>query len=380
MDILLSKENLELRERMRYLAETVMKPIAAECDRDSRYPEEFWEALKKENLTGLWIPREYGGLGMGVLNLCIAVEEISRVDGGAGVAYAVNALGSFPILLTGTEDQKKKYLPMVASGEKRIAFALSEIEAGSDAGSLKARAVRDGDDYIINGDKKWTTNAGVASLFTVFASTEPEKGPRGISAFIVERENPGFQLGKYEDKMGIRCVPVNETHFRNCRVHKDALLGGTEGIGFISAMKTLDFARPGVAAQAVGLAQGALELAIDWAKNRKQFGQPISAFQSIAFMLADMATKVEAARQLVYAAARAADLGEKNISRISAMCKVFATDVAMEVTTNAVQIFGGYGYIKDYPVERFMRDAKITQIYEGTNQIQRLVISRAILK
>lgn len=380
MDILLSKESLELRDKVRFLAETVMRPIAAECDRDSRYPEEFWQALRKENLTGLWIPKEYGGLGMGVLNLCIAVEEISRVDGGAGVAYAVNALGSFPILLAGTEAQKKKYLPLVASGEKRIAFALSEVEAGSDAASLKTRAIRDGDRYIINGNKKWTTNAGVASLFTVFASTEPGKGARGISAFIVERENPGLRIGKYEDKMGIRCVPVNETHFENCVVDKDALLGGVEGTGFIAAMKTLDFARPGVAAQAVGLAQGALELAIDWAKNRHQFGQPIASFQAISFMLADMATRVEAARQLVYSAARAVDLGERNISKISAMCKVFATDVAMEVTTNAVQIFGGYGYIKDYPVERFMRDAKITQIYEGTNQIQRLVISRAILK
>ncbi len=380
MDILLSKENHEYREKARAIAEKVVKPIAAECDRESKYPWPVMEALKEAGLSGAWIPKEYGGAGAGLLNLCIIVEELSRVDGGTGVAYAVNALGSFPIILGGTEEQKKRWLPPIASGEKRIAYALSEKEAGSDAGSLKARATKDGNAYIIHGDKKWTTGAEVSEIFTVFASTNPEMGVRGISAFVVERGTPGFRIGKLEDKMGIRCVPVNETHFDNCRVPAENLLGGQEGRGFIHAMQTLDMARPGVAAQALGLAQGAYELALSWAKERKQFGQPISQFQAISFLLSDMATRIEAARQLIYAVAKAVDKGEKNFTRYSAMTKVYASDVAMWVATNAVQIFGGYGYIKDYPVERFMRDAKITQIYEGTNQIQRLVISRSILK
>ncbi len=380
MEDLLPPHTQELRRKVRELAEAHLRPIAAELDREGRYPYEFWEVLKKEGLTGLWIPKEYGGMGLGVLDLCVVVEEISRVDGGTGVAYAVNALGSFPIVLGGTEEQKKKYLPPIAAGEKRIAFCLSEKEAGSDAASLRTRATRDGDYYIIEGDKKWTTGAAVADIFTVFAKTDPSQGARGISAFIVERGMEGFSVGKLEDKMGIRCVPVNETHFRGVRVPRENLLGGREGLGFVHAMKTLDYARPGVAAQAVGLAQGAYELAVDWAKRRQQFGQPLAQFQAIAFMLADMATAIEAARQLVYYAARLIDSGSKNFTKYSAMCKVFASDVAMKVTTDAVQIFGGYGYIKDYPVERFMRDAKITQIYEGTNQIQRLVISRAILK
>jgi len=380
MDILLSKENHEYREKARAIAEKVVKPIAAECDRDSKYPWPVMEALKEAGLSGVWIPKEYGGAGAGLLNLCLIIEELSRADGGTGVAYAVNALGSFPIILGGTEEQKKRWLPSIASGEKRIAYALSEKEAGSDAGSLKARATKEGDAYIINGNKKWTTGAEVSEIFTVFASTNPEMGARGISAFVVERGTPGFRIGKLEDKMGIRCVPVNETHFENCRVPAENLLGMQEGRGFIHAMQTLDMARPGVAAQALGLAQGAYELALNWAKERKQFGQPISQFQAISFLLADMATRIEAARQLIYSVAKAVDKGEKNFSRYSAMTKVYASDVAMWVTTNAVQIFGGYGYIKDYPVERFMRDAKITQIYEGTNQIQRLVISRSILK
>jgi butyryl-CoA dehydrogenase len=380
MDELLTPENREYRRRAREFAEKYVRPVAAKYDRLQEYPWEILEALRKEELTGVWIPKEYGGHGAGLLNLCIVVEEISRACGGVGVAYAVNALGSFPILLGGTEEQKRKWLPPIAKGEKLIAFGLSEKEAGSDAGSLKTTAVKDGDHYILNGMKKWNTNGGVAELYTIFARTSPERGTRGISAFIVEKNTPGFRIGKVEDKMGIRCVPVVELEFENCRVPAENLLGGEEGRGFKHAMMTLDLARPGVAAQAVGLAQGALDLAMEYAAKRQQFGQPIISFQAINFMLADMATQTEAARQLVYAAARAADMGLKSVSKYASMAKVFATDTAMKVTTDAVQIFGGYGYMKDYPVEKYMRDAKITQIYEGTNQIQRLVIGRHLIR
>jgi butyryl-CoA dehydrogenase len=329
---------------------------------------------------GVWIPKDYGGEGAGLLNLCIIVEEMSRACGGVGVTFAVNALGSFPIIIGGTEEQKKRYLPDIASGNKLVAYALSEKAAGSDAGSLKARAERDGDHYVINGDKKWTTNAAAATVFSVFATVNPERGTRGVTGFIVEKGTPGFEIGKREDLMGIRCVPVNETHFRDCRVPASQLLGGVEGRGFKHSMITLDNARPFVAAQAVGLAQGALDLALEYTKQRVQFGQSIASFQAIQFMLADMATEVEAARQLVYASARAIDAGASNVSKIAAMAKVFATDTAMKITTDAVQLFGGYGYCRDYPIEKYMRDAKITQIYEGTNQIQRIVISRALIR
>jgi butyryl-CoA dehydrogenase len=315
-----------------------------------------------------------------VLNLCLVVEQFSRACGGMGVGYAVNALGSFPILLNGTDEQKARWLPSIASGEKLISFALSEKDAGSDAGSMTTKAVLDGDHYVINGEKKWNTGGSVASLNTVFAVTTEGRGARGISALVVEAGTEGYRVGKHEDKMGIRCVPVVELHLENCRVPKENLLGGKEGSGFKDAMRTLDRARPGVAAQALGLAQGAFELAVDYTTKRRQFGQSISAFQGIQWILADMATEIQAARSLVYEAARAADAGVKNITKLSAMCKLKATDVAMKVTTDAVQLFGGYGYIKDYPIEKYMRDAKITQIYEGTNQIQRLVIARAILR
>ncbi|HUK90010.1 MAG TPA: acyl-CoA dehydrogenase family protein [Blastocatellia bacterium] len=380
MDELLNKQNIYYRDLTHDLAEKHVRPVAAELDRTGEYPWSVIRALQEAGLMGVWIPKDYGGEGAGVLNLCIVVEELSRACGGIGVTYAVNSLGSFPIILGGTEEQKKRYLPDIASGKKLIAYALSEKEAGSDAGSLKARAERDGDGYVIDGDKKWTTNAGAANIFTAFATVNPDRGTRGVSAFIVERGTPGFEIGKREDLMGIRCVPVNETHFKKCHVPASQLLGGVEGRGFKHAMMTLDSARPAVAAQAVGLAQGALDLALDYTKKRNQFGQSISSFQAIQFMLADMATQVEAARQLVYAAARALDAGASNVSKIAAMCKVFATDTAMRVTTDAVQLFGGYGYCRDYPIEKYMRDAKITQIYEGTNQIQRVVISRALIK
>ncbi len=380
MDELLTKENLQYRDKARALAEQYVKPVAAELDRTGEYPWGVIKALQEEKLMGMWVPKDYGGASSGLLNLCIVVEEISRVCGGIGCTYVVNALGSFPIILGGTEEQKKKYLPDIAEGKKLIAFALSEKSAGSDAGSLKTRAERDGDDYVINGDKKWTTNGEAASLYTVLATVNPERGTRGVTGFIIERDTPGFEVGKREDLMGIRCVPVNETHFKDCRVRAENLLGGTEGRGFKHAMMTLDVARPFVAAQGLGIAQGALDLALEYTKNRQQFGQSIASFQGIQFMLADMAIQVEAARHLVYAAARAVDAGVKDISKISAISKVFATDTAMRVATDAVQLFGGYGYCRDYPIEKYMRDAKITQIYEGTNQIQRMVIGRALTR
>jgi butyryl-CoA dehydrogenase len=380
VDELLTKENLYYRDLAREIADRYVRPVAAELDRSGEYPWSVINALKESGLMGCWIPKEYGGKSSGLLNLCIVCEEISRACGGIGCTYVVNALGSFPIILAGTEEQKQKYLPDIAAGRKLIAFCLSEKNAGSDAGSLKALATKDGDNYVINGDKKWTTNGAAATIYTVFATVSPDRGTRGVTGFIVERETPGFELGKREDLMGIRCVPVNETHFTNCRVPAGNLLGGAEGRGFKHAMMTLDVARPFVAAQGLGIAQGALDLALEYTKGRQQFGQSIASFQGIQFMLADMATQVEAARHLVYTAARAVDAGVKDVSKISAMSKVFATDTAMKIATDAVQLFGGYGFCRDYPIEKYMRDAKITQIYEGTNQIQRMVIGRALIR
>ncbi len=377
---LLPKKTQEYQDRAREVAEKFVRPVAAELDRTGEYPWSVIAALRDAELMGIWIPSEYGGQDAGVLDMCVVVEQLSRACGGMGVAYAVNALGSFPIVLGGSPEQKERWLPAVASGSRLIAFGLSEKASGSDAGSLRTRAARDGDGYAITGDKKWTTNANAAEIYTVYASTNPDRGTRGVSALVVEKGMEGFEIGKREDLMGIRCVPVHELHFRSCRVGADRLLGGKEGLGFANAMMTLDRARPGVAAQAVGLAQGALEWAIRYTSERQQFGQSVMSFQAIQFMLADMATQVEAARQMVYTAARAIDAGVPNPSRMAAMCKVFATDTAMRVTTDAVQLFGGYGYCKDYPIEKYMRDAKITQIYEGTNQIQRLVIGRALTR
>ncbi len=376
----LSAKSLDYQARAKEVAEKYIRPVAAKYDRSGDYAWEVLEALKEYELTGIWIPEEYGGQGAGVLDLCLVVEQLSRACGGIGVAFAVNALGSFPIILGGTEEQKHKYLPPVAKGEKLVAFGLSEKASGSDAGSLITTAIKDGDDFIINGEKKWNTNGGVASYFTIYALTAPEKGVRGISAFIIEKDTPGFTVGKREDTLGIRSVPVNELQFDNCRVPASALMGGSEGGGFRNAMMTLDRARPGVAAQGVGLAQGAFEWAMRYATERRQFGELVASFQANQFCLADMATQVEAARALVYTSARMIDSGAKNVTKLAAMGKVFATDTAMKVATDAVQMFGGYGFCRDYPIEKYMRDAKITQIYEGTNQIQRLVIARTILR
>jgi len=380
MKELLPAKTQEYQARAREVAEKYVRPVAAELDRSGEYPWSVIEALREYDLMGIWIPEAYGGHGAGVLDMCVVVEELSRACGGMGVAYAVNALGSFPIVLGGTEAQKRAYLPAIATGERLIAFGLSEKASGSDAGSLRARALNNGDGYVIDGDKKWTTNANAATIYTVYASTDPSRGTRGASAFIVEKGTPGFEIGKREQLMGIRCVPVHELHFRGCKVPPSQLLGEKEGAGFANAMMTLDRARPGVASQAVGLAQGALEWAIRYTSERQQFGQSVMSFQAIQFMLADMAIQVEAARQLVYTAARAIDAGLHGVSKLAAMCKVFATDTAMRVTTDAVQLFGGYGYCQDYPIEKYMRDAKITQIYEGTNQIQRVVIGRALTR
>jgi butyryl-CoA dehydrogenase len=358
----------------------VVRPKAAHYDRVQEYPWEIRDALAEAGLFSVWIPKEYGGAGGGVLDLCVVVEELSRACGGVGVLFAVNALGSFPILLAGTEDQKRRYLPEIAAGRRLIAFGLSERSAGSDAGGLTTRAVQDGDHWVIDGRKKWTTNGGAADVYSIFAVTDPESKSRRISALIVEKGDPGFSIGRTEDKMGIRCVPVVELAFDGCRVPANRLLGGKPGLGFKHAMMTLDRARPGVAAQAVGLAQGALDLAVLYATQRQQFGQPIASFQMIQSLLADMASHTEAARQLVHSAARACDLGSPATTKMAAMSKLFATDVAMKVTTDAVQVFGGYGYMRDYPIEKYMRDATITQIYEGTNQVQRMVVARNLVK
>jgi butyryl-CoA dehydrogenase len=376
----LNEQNRMWQAKAREIAETVVRPLAKKYDELQEYPWEIKDALAKAGLLGVWIPREYGGAGGTVLDLCLVVEQLSRACGGVGVMYAVNALGSFPIIVGGTEEQKAKYLPLIARGEKLIAFCLSEKYAGSDAGSLHLEAKPDGDGYVINGEKKWTTNGGAADLYTVFAVTDPTSKSRRISAFLVEKSAPGFSIGKVEDKMGIRCVPVVETWFKDVRVGAAQLLGGKPGYGFHHAMGTLDRARPGVAAQGIGLAQGALEYGMVYAARRQQFGGPINSFQMIQQILADSAAQIEAARQLVYASATALDKGMPNTNKMAAMAKLFATDTAMKVTTDMVQVFGGYGFMRDYPVEKYMRDAKITQIYEGTNQVQRMVVARNLVK
>lgn len=379
MNYFLNEEQEMIRDLVKQIAQEKVAPLAAELDEKGEFPWELIKLFAESDLFALFVPEEYGGLGKGVLDLCIVVEELSKACAGVSVTYAASALGTYPIILFGSEEQKKKYLPAIAKGEKLTAFGLTESDAGSDAGGIRTAAVRDGDYYILNGNKQWITNGGEAEIYTVIALTDRAKGSRGASAFIVEKDTPGFGFGKKENKMGIRCSATRELIFNNCRIPKENLLG-REGMGFLVAMRTLDKSRPGVAAQAIGIAQGALDDAVKYARERIQFGKPISSFQGIQFMLADMATQIEAARALLYAGARYMDSGAKDISKISSMTKLFASDVAMKVTTDAVQIFGGYGYMKDYPVEKRMRDAKITQIYEGTNQIQREIIALQLIK
>ncbi|HTO21344.1 MAG TPA: acyl-CoA dehydrogenase family protein [Spirochaetia bacterium] len=379
MNYFLTDDQKMIRDLAAQIAREKIAPIAAEFDESGEFPWEIVKTLAQADLYRVFIPTEYDGLGGGVFEMCLVVEELSRACGGISLCYAASALGTIPIILYGTEEQKKKYLPKLAAGEIVAAFGLTEAGAGSDAAGIKTTAKPDGDSYVINGTKQWITNGGEASIYTVIALTDPARGVRGSSAILVEKDHPGFTFGKKENKMGIRASATRELVFQDCRVPKSALLG-KEGQGFLVAMRTLDQSRPGVASQALGIAQGALDKAVEYSRERQQFGKPISAFQGMQFMLADMATQVEAARALTYAAAKSIDAGEKDVSRMSAMAKVFASDTAMKVTTDAVQVLGGYGYMKEYPVEKMMRDAKITQIYEGTNQIQREVIGLGLIK
>ncbi len=378
MNYFLTDTQIELQQLARRIAREKVKPVAAKHDRESTFPWDMVEEFRKAGFFSVYIPEEYGGTGGGILELVLVTEELSRVCGGISLAVAATALGTFPILLSGNDDQKARYLPDLVTGTKLAGFGLTEPEAGSDAGSIKTRAVRKGDRYILNGLKHFITNGSVAKVYTIIASTDPSRGTRGASAFIVEEGFPGFKYGKVEDKLGIRASKTSELIFEDCEVPVENLLG-REGEGFKVAMRTLDRSRPGVASQALGIAQGALDLAAEYAGKRQQFDKPISSFQAIQFMLADMATQVEAARALVYGVARMIDSGIEKIARESSMCKLMASDTAMRVTTDAVQIFGGYGYMRDFPIEKFMRDAKITQIYEGNSEIQQIVISRTIL-
>ena len=379
MEYFLTEEQKEIKELARQIAEEKIKPLREKYDEEAIFPWDIVKVMAQTDLFRVLLPEEYDGLGGKVMDLVIMMEELSRIDSGTALALGGTGLGVYPILLNGNEEQKKKYLPQAAAGEKLAAFALTESDAGSDAGAIKTTAKKDGDYYILNGTKQWITNGGEADIYSVFALTDKTRGARGSSAFIVEKGTEGFSFGKKENKMGIRASCTRELIFEDCKIPKENLIG-REGMGFMIAMKTFDKSRPMVAGQALGIAQGALEEAILYSKQRHQFGKPISSFQGIQFMLANMATKLEAARALVYTTARMIDSGAKKYSKESAMCKCFASDVAMEVTTDAVQILGGYGYMKEYPVEKMMRDAKITQIYEGTNQIQRIVIASNLLK
>jgi len=379
MDYLITEQQTMIRDLARKIADEKIKPVAAHYDETEEFAWPIMKILADSDLFGVYIPEKYGGLGGGILDMCLVTEELSRACGGIALGYAGTGLGTLPILLHGSEEQKQKYLPDIAKGKRLAAFCLTEAEAGSDAGSIKTTARKEGDKYILNGTKQWITNAGEAEIYTVVAITDKAKGIRGASAFIVEKGTPGMEFGKKEKKMGIRASATREVIFNNCEIPAANLIS-KEGMGFIVALKTLDTSRPGVAAQAVGIAQGALDCALEYSRTRVQFGQPISSFQAIQHMLADMGTQLEAARALTYATARMSDSGAKAMSKDSAMAKLFASDMAMKVTTDAVQILAGYGYMRDYPVEKYMRDAKITQIYEGTNQIQRNVIAAHMIK
>jgi butyryl-CoA dehydrogenase len=379
MDYFLNEEQKMVLKVVRDIAKDKILPVRQELDEKEEFPWEILKEMAKADLFRIFIPEEYGGAGMGNLDLCIVTEELAKVCAGVATSYASNALGAEPIMLFANDEQKKKYLPQIASGEKLAAFGLTESGAGSDVGGIKTTAIKDGNHYILNGTKQWITNGSEAEIYSVFALTNPKRGPRGLSAFIVEKGTEGFSFGKKENKLGIRASSTTELFFENVRIPKENIIG-KEGMGFLIAMRTFDLTRTGVGALALGIAEGALEESVKYAKERFQFGQSISSFQTIQIMLADMATQIEAAKALIYSVARHIDSGAKNYSKESAMAKVYASDVAMKVTIDAVQIFGGYGYMKDYPVEKMMRDAKITQIFEGTNQIQRLVIANRLLK
>ncbi|MFI1915283.1 acyl-CoA dehydrogenase [Nocardia sp. NPDC020380] len=368
----------ELREAIRGLSEKEIAPYAKDVDGNARFPQEALNALNAAGFNAVHVPETYGGQGADSVATCIVIEEVARVCGSSSLIPAVNKLGTMGLILNGSEELKHKVLSDIVAG-KMASYALSEREAGSDAASMRTRAKADGDDWIINGSKCWITNGGKSDWYTVMAVTDPDKGANGISSFLVHKDDEGFVVGPLEHKLGIKGSPTAELYFENCKVPGNRIVG-EPGTGFKTALQTLDHTRPTIGAQAVGIAQGALDAAIAYTKDRKQFGKTIASFQNTEFMLADMAMKIEAARLMVYTSAARAERGEKNLGFISAAAKCFASDVAMEVTTNAVQLFGGAGYTTDFPVERMMRDAKITQIYEGTNQIQRVVMSRQLLR
>ncbi|HEY9350919.1 MAG TPA: acyl-CoA dehydrogenase family protein [Acidothermales bacterium] len=375
----LSEEHTALRDVVRSLAQDRIAPRAAEIDATSQFPDDVYDALVKADLHAPHVPEEYGGVGADALAVCLVIEEIARFCATSSLIPSTSKLGTLPLLLAGSDEIKKRYLPEVASGEAMFSFALSEREAGSDTASMKTRARQDGDGWVLSGQKSWITNAGVSRYYVVFAVTDPSAGRRGISAFVLDRDDPGFTFGAPEKKLGIKGSPTRELLFDNVPLSVDRLVG-REGEGLKIALRTLDHTRITIGAQAIGIAQGALDVAAAYIKERQQFGRPVADFQGVQFMVADMAMKIEASRQLVYRAAAASERDEPDLAFLGAAAKCFASDVAMEVTTDAVQLLGGYGYVKDYPVERMMRDAKITQIYEGTNQIQRMVMARSILR
>ena len=374
----LSEEHQAIREAVRAVADAKIAPHAADVDENARFPEEAARALLAADFHAPHVPEEYGGAGADALATVIVIEEVARACVSSSLIPAVNKLGSLPVQISGSEELKKTYLSKLAAGEGAFSYCLSEPDAGSDAVRMKTKAVRDGDAWVLDGVKRWITNAGWSEYYTVMAVTDPDARSKGISAFVVEKSDEGVSFGAPEKKLGIKGSPTREVYFDKVRIPADRMIG-EEGSGFATAMKTLDHTRVTIAAQAVGVAQGALDYALGYAKEREQFGQPIADFQGMQFMLADMGMKIEAARQLTYAAAGRSERQDKDLTFFGASAKCFASDVAMEVTTNAVQVLGGYGYTRDYPVERMMRDAKITQIYEGTNQVQRIVMARQLL-
>jgi butyryl-CoA dehydrogenase len=379
VDYFLTEEQKMIQELAEQIAREKIRPVRAELDETDEFPWEVMKVLAQSDLFGLYIPEEYGGMGGGIFENCIAIEQLAQACIGIATTFAASGLGAYPILLHASDEQKKKYLPEIASGRRLAAFGLTESGAGSDVSGIQTTAVRDGDHYILNGTKQWITNGGEAEIYSVLAITDRAKGPRGASFFIVEKGDPGFTFGKKEKKLGIRASATRELVFQDCRIPKDRLIA-REGMGFIIAMKTFDKSRPGIGALGVGLAQGALDIAVEYARKRVQFNKPIISFQAIQHKLANMATKTEASRALIYSAARYMDTDPPDSSKVAAMCKVFSGDVAMEVATEAVQVLGGYGYMQDYPVEKMMRDAKILQIYEGTNEIQRNIIGQELNK
>ncbi|MFU8870567.1 acyl-CoA dehydrogenase family protein [Micromonospora sp. SL4-19] len=375
----LPEEHEAVRDAVREVCAAKVAPHAAEADETGEFPKASYDALRAADFHAPHIPVEYGGAGADALATAIVIEEVARACAASSLIPAVNKLGTMPLLLAGSEELKRKYLTPVAAGEAMFSYCLSEPEAGSDAASMTTKAVRDGDHWVLNGVKRWITNAGVSDFYTVFAVTDPTARSKGISAFVVEKSDAGVSFGAPEKKLGIKGSPTREVYFDNVRIPADRMIGA-EGTGFATAMRTLDHTRVTIAAQAVGIAQGALDYAKGYVQERKQFGKPVADFQGIQFMLADMGMKLEAARQLTYAAAGKSERGDADLTYFGAAAKCFASDAAMEITTDAVQLLGGYGYTRDYPVERMMRDAKITQIYEGTNQVQRIVMARQLLK